>query len=64
MCNDKCNKKGGHLKCIIGGIAAGIAVSAVGVVMMNNSKRSLQKKANKVADAMENLLDSAKGMFQ
>ena len=57
-------KKGGSLKCILGGLAAGVAVSAVGVVMMNNSKKTLQKKAGKVADAMEELFDSAKDMFQ
>ena len=32
--------------------------------MMNNSKKTLQKKAGKVADAMEDLFDSAKDMFQ
>ena len=57
-------KKGGGLKCVLGGLAAGIAVSAVGVVMMNNNKKALQKKAGKVADAMEDLFDSAKDMFQ
>lgn len=65
MNNSKCaEKKGGSLKCILGGLAAGIAVSAVGVVMMNNNKKTLQKKAGKVADAMESLFDSAKDMFQ
>ncbi|MBQ3265710.1 MAG: hypothetical protein IJH07_08025 [Ruminococcus sp.] len=65
MCNSSdCKKKGGSLKCILGGLAAGIAVSAVGVVMMNNSTKTLQKKAGKVADAMEDLLNSAKDMFQ
>ena len=60
-CNEK---KGGSLKCILGGVAAGIAVSAAGAVIMNNNKRTLQKKAGKIADAMENLFDSAKDMFQ
>lgn len=66
MCNNgNCaDKKGGSLKCILGGLAAGVAVSAVGVVMMNNNKKALQKKAGKVADAMEDLFDSAKDMFQ
>ncbi len=63
--NGSCaDKKGGALKCILGGMAAGVAVSAVGIVMMNNNQKSLQKKAGKVADAMEDLLDSAKDMFQ
>ena len=63
--NKQCNaNKGGSLKCIIGGIAAGVVVSMVSVVLMNNSKRTLQKKAGKVADAMESLVDSAKNMFQ
>ena len=65
MCNGTCDeKKGGGLKCILGGLAAGVAVSAVGVVMMNNNKKTLQKKAGRVADAMESLFDSAKDMFQ
>lgn len=65
MCNGTCNeKKGGALKGLIGGLMAGVAVSAVGVVMMNNNKKALQKKAGKVADAMEDLFDSAKDMFQ
>lgn len=64
MCSGTCNeKKGGSLKCVIGGMAAGIAVSAVSAVLMNNNKRALQKKAGKVADAMESLFDSAKDMF-
>ena len=63
--NKQCSEhKGGGLKCLIGGVAAGVAVSMVGVVLMNNSKRTLQKKAGKVADAMESLVDSAKSMFQ
>ena len=63
--NNCCNeKKGGHLKCILGGLAAGVAVSAVSAVLMNNSKRTLQKKAGKVADAMEELFNSTKEMFQ
>ena len=64
MCSGSCNEnKGGSLKCILGGAAAGIAVTAVGMVLMNNNKKTLQKKAGKVADAMESLFDSAKHMF-
>ena len=59
-----CEKKGSSLMCIIGGMVAGVIVSAVSVVVMNNNKKSLQKKAGKVADAMEGLFDSAKEMFQ
>ena len=63
--NQQCNdNKGTGLKCMLGGVAAGVAVSMVGVVLMNNNKRTLQKKAGKVADAMESLVDSAKNMFQ
>ena len=63
--NNCCNeKKGGHLKCILGGLAAGVAVSAVSAMLMNNSKRALQKKAGKVADVMEDLFNSTKEMFQ
>ena len=32
--------------------------------LMSNNKKTLQKKAGKVAEAMEDLLDSAKDMFQ
>ena len=46
MSNDApAEKKGGVLKGVLGGVAAGIAVSAVSVVMMNNSKKTLQKKS-------------------
>ena len=65
MSNGTCTgKKCSGLKCVLGGLAAGVAVSAAGVVMMNNNKKTLQKKAGKVADAMESLFDSAKDMFQ
>ena len=66
MCNsDSCKeKKGGSLKCILGGMLAGAAVSAGAICLMSNNKKMLQKKAGKVADAMEDLLDSAKDMFQ
>ena len=57
-------KKGGSLWCIIGGMLAGAAVSLVGVAMMQNNKKTLQKKADKVADALGDLVDSAKDMFQ
>ena len=66
MCNDAAcdEKKGNGLMCVVGGLVAGVAVSAVSAVLMNNNKKALQKKAGKVADAMENLFDSAKDMFQ
>lgn len=66
MCNsDGCKeKKGSSLKCILGGMLAGAAVSAGAICMMSNNKKMLQKKAGKVAEAMEDLLDSAKDMFQ
>lgn len=67
MCTDKdknCEKKGGSLKCIIGGVLAGVAVGMVGKVLMDNNKKTLQKKASKVADAMENLLNTAMEMFK
>ena len=66
MCSsgDCKEKKGGSLKCILGGMLAGAAVSAGAICLMSNNKKMLQKKANKVAQAMEELLDSAKDMFQ
>ncbi len=59
-----CEKKGSGLKCAIAGAGAGLAVGAIGMVLLSSNKRTLKKKANKVADAMENLFDSAKDMFQ
>ena len=62
--NSSCQKKGGAVKCLLAGMGAGVAVGVVGKVLMDNNKRTLQKKAGKVADAMESLIDSAKDMFQ
>ncbi len=66
MCSsgDCKEKKGGSLLCILGGMLAGAAVSAGAICLMSNNKKTLQKKAGKVAEAMEDLLDSAKDMFQ
>lgn len=63
--NKACEKKkGGGIWCVLGGMLAGAAVSAVGIALMQNNKRTLQKKADKVADALGDLVDSAKEMFQ
>jgi len=62
--NTSCQKNGGAVKCLLAGMGAGVAVGVVGKVLMDNNKRTLQKKAGKVADAMESLIDSAKDMFQ
>ena len=43
---------------------AGAAVSSAGIFLMTNSKREMEKKANKVADAMANLANSAADMFK
>lgn len=59
-----CKKKGGAVKYLLAGMGAGAAVGVVGKVLMDNNKRTLQKKAGKVADAVEDLLDSAKDIFQ
>ena len=66
MCSsgDCKEQKGGSLLCILGGMLAGAAVSAGAICLMSNNKKTLQKKAGKVAEAMEDLLDSAKDMFQ
>ena len=65
MNSEKCaSKKGGSLKCVLGGLAAGVAVGMVGKVLMDNNTRTLQKKAGKVADAMENLANSTMNMFK
>ena len=57
-------KNCGAVKCLLAGMGAGVAVGVVGKVLMDNNKRTLKKKAGKVADAMESLIDSAKDMFQ
>ena len=57
-------KKGGTLKGVIGGMLAGAAVSSAGIILMTNSKSEMEKKANKVADAMANLANSAADMFK
>ena len=62
--NINSQKKGGAVKYLLAGMGAGAAVGVVGKVLMDNNKRTLQKKAGKVADAMENLIDSAKDIFQ
>ncbi len=59
-----CKKKGGAVKYLLAGMGAGAAVGVVGKVLMDNNKRILQKKAGKVADAVEDLIDSAKDIFQ
>lgn len=65
MNSEKCaSKKGGGFKCVLGGLAAGVAVGMVGKVLMDNNARTLQKKAGKVADAMENLANSTMNMFK
>ncbi len=65
MCSDKCKeKKTSGLKCVLCGLGAGIAVGMIGKVLMDTNKRTLQKRANKVADAMENLANSAMEMFK
>ena len=62
--NNSAKNKGGKLGFLLGGLAAGAAVGAAGVFIMSSDKRALQKKAGKVADAMENLADSTMKMFQ
>ena len=60
-CSEK--KKGGSLWCVLGGMLAGAAVSMTGIALMKNNQRTLQKKAQKAADALGDLVDSAKEMF-
>ena len=59
-----CTKKGGRLKYLLVGVGAGVAAGVAGKILVDNNMNVIQKKADKVADAMENLLDSAKEMFQ
>lgn len=62
--DNSAKKKGGVVKGVIGGMLAGAAVSSAGIFLMTNSKREMEKKANKVADAMANLANSAADMFK
>ena len=71
MCPDKkmmdksCCKKGtGVVPCMLAGLMSGIAIGVIGKIMLDTNKKALMKKVNKVADAMDNLTDSAKNMFQ
>ena len=72
MCPDKkmmdkscCSKKGaGVVPCMLAGLMSGIVIGVIGKIMLDTNKKALMKKVNKVADAMDNLTDSAKNMFQ
>lgn len=60
-----CEKKGvGLVPCMLAGLMSGIALGVVGKILLDSNKKALMKKVNKVADAMENLTDSAKDMFK
>lgn len=60
-----CEKKGtGTVSCMLAGLMSGIALGVIGKILLDSNKKQLTKKMNKVADAMENLTDSAKDMFK
>ncbi len=67
MCQDKqCKEKKGSgvVPCMLAGLTSGIVIGVIGKIMLDTNKKTLMKKVNKMADAMENLTDSAKNIFQ
>lgn len=71
MCPDKkeneksCCKKGvGVIPCMLAGLMSGVAIGVIGKIMLDTNKKSLKKKFEKMTEAMENLGDSAKNLFQ
>jgi hypothetical protein len=67
MNNEKkcCEKKSsGVVPCMLAGLTSGIVIGVIGKIMLDTNKKSLMKKVNQMADAMENLGDSAKNLFQ
>ncbi len=71
MCPDKkgmdkscCKKSTGVVPCMLAGLASGIAIGMIGKILLDTNKKKLMKKVNQMADAMENLGDTAKNMFQ
>ena len=71
MCPDKkstdkscCKKSSGVVPCMLAGLMSGIAIGVIGKIMLDTNKKSLKKKVEKMTQAMENLGDSAKNLFQ
>jgi len=67
MCKDKMceQKKGcGTVKCVLAGMASGIALGVMAKILLDSNKKALKKKADKVIQAMGNLGDSAMEMFK
>lgn len=65
MVQDKCCQKGaGVVPCMLAGLTSGIVIGVIGKIMLDTNKKKLMKKVNKMADAMESLGDTAKGIFQ
>ena len=71
MCPDKkendksCCKKGiGIVPCMLAGLMSGIAIGVIGKILLDTNKKKLMKQVNKMADAVEDLTDSAKSIFQ
>ena len=64
MCNDKqCKEKKGIVPCMLAGLTSGIVIGVIGKIMLDTNKKQLMKKVNQMAEAMENLGDSAKNLF-
>ena len=60
-----CEKKGmGVVPCMLAGLMSGIAIGVIGKILLDSNKTALMKKFNKMADAVEDLTDSAKDIFK
>ncbi len=71
MCPDKkstdkscCKKSSGVVPCMLAGLMSGIAIGVIGKILLDTNKKKLMKQVNKMADAVEDLTDSAKSIFQ
>ena len=49
---------------MLAGLMSGIAIGVIGKILLDTNKKKLMKQVNKMADAVEDLTDSAKNIFQ
>ena len=50
--------------CVMAGLVSGVAVGAVGALLLSSNKKKLKKKADKMMSAMSELGESAMEMFK
>lgn len=63
-CDTKEKKGSGVVPCMLAGLMSGIAIGVIGKIMLDTNKKKLMKKVGKMADAVEDLTDSAKDIFK